>query len=67
MSSNNSFNNIFLIWQSASIYNTSIAMLETVPQVKDIGEIKLDYEIYKDNNYIITEKYDWVLNATKQK
>ena len=56
----------FFIWQSVSIHNTSIAMLETVPQVKVNGEDKakkLDYDICKDNNYTIIEKYDysWII------
>ena len=55
----------FFIWQSVSIHNTSIAMLETVPLVKVSGKektIKLDYEICKDN-YTVIEKYDysWII------
>ena len=56
----------FFIWQSVSIHNTSIAMLETVPLVKVNGEDKikkLNYDICKDNNYNVIEKYDysWII------
>ena len=48
----------FFIWQSVSIHNTSIAMLETVPRVRVNGEkktTKLDYDICKENNYTVVE------------
>ena len=53
----------FFIWQSLSLHNTSIPMLETVPQVLLNGETKkLDYDICK-TNYEVKESFDfsWII------
>ena len=56
----------FFIWSSLSLHNTSIAMLETVPQVVEGGskEVKkLDYDICKRNNYKVKETFgfSWII------
>ena len=56
----------FFIWQCVSLHNTSLAMLETVPQVIVKGESeprKLDYDICETKNYTVVEKYDfsWII------
>ena len=56
----------FFIWSSLSLHNTSIPMLETVPQVVEGGskEVKkLDYDICKRNNYKVKETFgfSWII------
>ena len=54
----------FFIWQSLSMHNTSIPMLETVQQVNYNGEkVKLDYEICKTKNYTVNETFgfSWII------
>ena len=55
----------FFIWQSMSLHNTSIPMLETVPLVKNKNgkEVKLDYDIYKEK-YDVVEEYgfSWIID-----
>ena len=56
----------FFIWSSLSLHNTSIPMLETVPQVVEGGskEVKkLDYDICKRKNYKVKETFgfSWII------
>ena len=55
----------FFIWQSMSLHNTSIPMLETVPLVKNKNgkEVKLDYDICKEK-YDVVEEYgfSWIID-----
>ena len=53
----------FFIWSSLSLHNTSIPMLEMMPQVNYNGEVKkLDYEICDKKGYKINETYgfSWI-------
>ena len=55
----------FFIWQSLSIHNTSIPMLETAPIVNyNNTENKLDYDICKNGNYKVVETFgfSWIID-----
>ena len=56
----------FFIWSSMSLHNTSIPMLETVPQIKERNSTevkKLDYDICKRGNYDVKETFgfSWII------
>ena len=56
----------FFVWSCCSLHNTSIPMLETVPQVRIENQEtvqKLDYDICK-KNYTVTETFgfSWIID-----
>lgn len=57
----------FFIWSSLSLHNTSIPMLETVPEVKINGDdtvVKLNYTICEKGDYKIVKKvgFSWIID-----
>ena len=57
----------FFIWQSCSLHNTSVPMLETMPKVnvtsKNISLVKLNYTLC-DEDYVVDEDigFSWIID-----